>query len=47
MYVVYTYEFIVCSSFHFLALDQSGQVWGWGDNSRGQLATLKSERIKI
>lgn len=30
---------------HFLALDQSGQVWGWGDNSRGQLATLKSSYI--
>ncbi|ADM71870.1 hypothetical protein GMA19_04100 [Paenibacillus polymyxa E681] len=30
---------------HFLALDQSGQVWGWGDNSRGQLANFKSSFI--
>ena len=28
---------IAAGDFHSLAVDESGQVWGWGDNSFGQL----------
>ncbi|OTF83164.1 hypothetical protein BLA29_008363, partial [Euroglyphus maynei] len=28
---------IACGSFHSLALDYDGNVWGWGQNSNGQL----------
>ncbi|WP_081604092.1 stalk domain-containing protein [Paenibacillus shenyangensis] len=30
---------------HFLALDNNGQVWGWGDNANGQLDKSKVNTI--
>ena len=32
-----TFKQVSSSSFHTLALDQSGHLWAWGYNSRGQL----------
>jgi hypothetical protein len=30
---------VAAGDFHSLAVDETGQVWGWGDNSSGQLGT--------
>ncbi len=30
---------VAAGDFHSLAVDDTGQVWGWGDNSSGQLGT--------
>ena len=33
---------IACGSYHTMAVDVHGKLWGWGDNSCGQLATTKA-----
>jgi alpha-tubulin suppressor-like RCC1 family protein len=31
-------SFVACGAYHTMAMDVEGQLWGWGDNSCGQLA---------
>ena len=42
-----TFTDIVAARYHTLAIDESGQVWGWGSNSAGQLGIGTSTNSTI
>ena len=36
---------VVCGEYHVLALDDNGNIWSWGENSKGQCGINKDDKL--